>query len=149
MTVGAPRNTTSASDQPTHPTPPVAGATGNLIPGATDAGRRRDLLWLKKAEHWGEWRRYSETELAEPESIWMMKGAGGKVRFFAIGKGQVGDEHGSVVQASCWAWANRWCWVDTESGGVDMPAQLECRQWVLNGGADAEYANEPIEAVRG
>lgn len=98
------------------------------------ATRDRDLRWLGKAEHWGEWRRFSDTEAAEPESVWMMRGAGGQVRFYARGQGQVGPEHESVVAATAWAWANRWLWVDPD-GTLDMPRQLACREWVLAGGA--------------
>jgi hypothetical protein len=96
--------------------------------------RHPELRWLDKAEHWGEWIRFSETGAADPESIWMMRGTNGKVRFYAVGQGQQGLEHKSVVAAAYWAWANRWLWVDDE-GYFDMAAQLGCREWVLTGGA--------------
>lgn len=125
----------------TAPTPPASEADrgDNPTAPATAPARNNDkhLRWLDKAEHWGEWRRFSETELAEPESIWMLSGPTGRVRFYAIGKGQVGDEHNSVVAAAYWAWANRWLWCDPW-GQIDMLAQLACRQWVLDGGARRE-----------
>lgn len=106
-----------------------------------------DLRWLKKAEHWGEWIRFSETEAADPESVWMMRGANGRVRFYAKGRGQVGPEHGSVVAAAHWAWANRWLWLEPD-GSLDMLAQLACRRWTLAGGARTAEDNAPIEVSR-
>ncbi len=105
-----------------------------------------ELRWLKKAEHWGEWLRFSETELADPESIWMMRGGNGRVRFYAKGKGQVGPEHKHVVGAAMWAWANRWLWTEPD-GSLDMLRQLACRSWVLAGGADIEALNVPVEVA--
>lgn len=98
-----------------------------------------DLRWLRKAEHWGKWIRFSDSEIAEPETIWMMRGASGRVRFYAVGKGQQGPEHNSVVAASAWAWGNRWLWAEPD-GSIDMGVQLACREWVLNGGAPREAA---------
>ncbi len=101
---------------------------------AVTRDRKSHLPWLEKAEHWGEWVRFSDTEIAPPERVWMMKGANGRVRFYAVGKGQIGQEHKSVVSASAWAWANRWLWCEPD-GSVDIGAQLACREWVLAGGA--------------
>lgn len=98
--------------------------------------QRADKKWLENAEHWGEWIRYSETELVDgpPESIWMMKSTSGpQVRFYAIGKGQVGSEHPHVVAATAWAWGNRWLMADE-----DIRGQLACRAYVLAGGAAAD-----------
>lgn len=97
--------------------------------------REAELRWLRKAEPWGEWIRFSGTEAAEPESIFMMRGINGRVRFYAKGKGQVGKEHRHTYGAALWAWANRWLWTDPETGQVDMLEQLACRRWVLDGGA--------------
>jgi hypothetical protein len=99
--------------------------------------REAHLRWIGKAENWGEWLRFSETDLAEPESMWMLSGPGG-VRFYAVGKGQVGKQHKSVLAAACWAWANRWCWTEPDTGSVNMATQLACREWVLKGGAEAD-----------
>lgn len=98
--------------------------------------RQQELRWLRKADNWGEWLRFSETERADPERVWMMVGDG-RVRFYAEGKGQVGEDHRSVVAATCWAWANRWLWTDPD-GSLDMPRQLACRRWVLAGGAELD-----------
>ena len=106
----------------------------------------KHLRWLRKAEHWGEWVRFSDTEPAEPESVWMMVGGNGRVRFYAIGRGQVGNEHASVVAATTWAWANRWLWREPD-GSLDMPRQLACRRWVLAGGAQLEL-DVPIVSGR-
>lgn len=103
------------------------------------AKRAADLRWLDKADHWGEWIRFSETEAADPESVWMMQGRNGHVRFYAKGKGQVGPDHKSVVAAAYWAWAERWLWLD-QDGDLDMLGQLACRAWMLNGGAEQEVA---------
>ena len=121
---------------PTAPTPTASVATGGDIPGASTARRSRELRWLDKAENWGEWLRFPDDEPGDPARIWMMRGSNGKVRFYAVGQGQVGDDHASVLAASCWAWANRWLWTDPETGRLDMPGQLECRRWVLAGGAE-------------
>lgn len=102
--------------------------------------------WLAKAEHYGEWVRFSETELAEPERVWLMKGGNGRCRFYAVGRGQVGPEHAGLYPASLWAWANRWLALDP-FGDLDILGQLACRKWVLDGGAQAEQRNEPIEVV--
>lgn len=107
----------------------------------------KHLSWLTKAEHWGEWVRFSETEPAAPESIWMMRGGNGRVRFYAIGEGQVGPEHRSVVAAATWAWANRWFWTDPESGEVDILVEISCREWVLAGGAAADLDNARISKI--
>lgn len=88
-----------------------------------------DLRWLKKAEHWGEWLRFSETELAEPESIWMMRHTNGTVRFYAKGQGQVGPPHRHIVAATYWAYANRW--IDPE---ISIGHNLACRAEVAAGG---------------
>lgn len=101
------------------------------------------IAWLRKANHWGEWIRFSETEAADPESVWMMQGSNGRVRFYAKGEGQVGPEHQSVVVAAHWAWANRWLWLEPD-GSLDMLGQLACRKWVLAGGARADTDNAPI-----
>jgi hypothetical protein len=94
---------------------------------------KADLRWLRKAEHWGEWVRFSDVELAPAESVWMMRGGNGSVRFYEKGKGQVGPQHQHVVAAACWAWANGWLWADPD-GTVDMGSQLACRNWVMAGG---------------
>ncbi len=94
-----------------------------------------DLRWLKSAEHWGEWARVPDDQSGLPESIWMMRGTNGSVRFYAVGCGQVGPRHKSVVAATAWAWANGWLWTDPNQT-VDLPGQLACRTWVLAGGAD-------------
>lgn len=94
--------------------------------------RAGDLRWLRKAEHWGEWIRFSDTEIAPPESIWMLKATDSpKVRFYAIGKGQVGPEHAHVVAATCWAYANRWIRPDNPIGD-----ELACRAEVMAGGTE-------------
>lgn len=97
--------------------------------------QQADLRWLGKADNWGEWIRFPDDRLGEPERIWMMRG-NRYVRFYAVGKGQVGVQHHSIVAAACWAWANRWFWTD-EYGEFDILSQLECRKWVLAGGAVA------------
>lgn len=144
---------TLAGDQRTAPNPPASVATGRDNPEASEPGQRRTptkkdphLRWLKKAEHWGEWVRYSDTELAPPESIWMMCGASGNVRFYAKGKGQYGDEHGSVVAAAYWAWMNRWLWTEPD-GGLDILAQLACRAWCMAGGDTQEFTAELAERI--
>lgn len=110
---------------------------------AFEKRQKADLRWLNKAEHWGEWVRFSETEAADPESIWMMRGGNGNVRFYAKGRGQQGPEHKSVVAATAWAWANRWLWKD-EDGTLDIGGQLACRKWVLAGGAALDKDNAPV-----
>lgn len=96
--------------------------------------KESELRWLRKADNWGEWIRFSDTELAEPESVWMMRGASGRVRFYAKGKGQVGPEHPHVMAAYYWAWGNRWLHLEPD-GSLDILTQLACRKWVLDGGA--------------
>lgn len=108
---------------------------------AATTTRSPHLRWLNQAEHWGEWQRVPDDEPGAAESIWMMRGAKGRVRFYAIGKGQIGSEHAHVVAASTWAWANGWLWCEPGGGGVDLLAQLACRKWVIAGGApDGEHA---------
>jgi hypothetical protein len=92
--------------------------------------RTADLAWLKKADHWGDWIRFSDIEAAEPEQVWMMRHASGRVRFYGVGVGQVGPEHAHIVAATHWAYAERW--IDPE---LSMPFNLQCRAWVLDGGA--------------
>lgn len=117
-------------------TPPeVCPAHQKVEPcGVCAKKRAADLRWLKKAENWGEWIRFSDTELAEPERVWMMRGSSGAVRFYAKGKGQVGEQHRHLMAASYWAWGNRWLHCNPD-GGLDMLAQLACRAEVLAGGA--------------
>lgn len=106
------------------PSPPVA-------PDGEEAAQaaRRDLAWLRKAEHWGEWVRFSETEMAPPESVWMMRHKNGRVRFYAKSKGQVGPEHRHIVAATYWAYANRYLDPDFPIG-----LNLHARAEVLAGG---------------
>lgn len=96
-----------------------------------NAAQRADLKWLRKADHWGEWVRFSDFEIAPPESVWMMRGARGRVRFYAVGKGQVGPEHRHVVAATCWALANGYLDPDAPLG-LSVAARAE----VLAGGAE-------------
>jgi len=93
-----------------------------------------DLRWLREAENWGEWHRVPGDQPGVPESVWMMRGANGTVRFYAVGRGQVGQRHQSVVAATAWAWANGWLWTEPD-GSIDMAGQLACREWVAAGGA--------------
>lgn len=102
-------------------------------PTQTNAERERDLRWLRNAEHWGEWIRFSDTELAEPERVWMMRGKNGRVRFYAKGKGQVGPEHAHIVAASYWAYGNRYLDPDYPIG-LNLAARAE----VLAGGIKQE-----------
>lgn len=94
---------------------------------------KADKRWLDKAENWGEWVRYSSTEIAEPERVWMMK-RGAKVRFYMVGKGQVGPQHAHVVAATCWAYGNGFLDADPANLGLSMA----CRAEVLRGGVDQE-----------
>jgi hypothetical protein len=92
-----------------------------------------DLKWLRNAEHFGEWERFDETT-GERESIWMMKSQSSpKVRFYAVGKGQVGKEHHTLVSATYWAYGTGYL------GVIDDPAEIfleiACRNEVLAGGA--------------
>lgn len=88
-----------------------------------------DLSWLRNAENWGLWIRFSETEPAPPEEAWMMRHRDGRVRFYAVGKGQVGPEHKHVVAATYWAFGNRWMDPD-----IPLGLNLAARDEVLAGG---------------
>lgn len=90
-----------------------------------------ETKWLEAAEDWGAWVRYPDDRPGDPEWIYMRKsGSSPEVRFYAIGKGQVGAEHKSVVAATYWAYANGWLW-----GDGDILFELACRAEVLAGGA--------------
>lgn len=94
-----------------------------------------DLKWLKGAEHWGEWERFDETS-GERESIWMMKSsASPEVRFYAVGKGQIGGRHQHVMSATCWAYATGYLQVCSPD---EIWLQIACREEVLAGGAIAD-----------
>lgn len=88
-----------------------------------------DLKWLQKAEHWGDWLRFSDHELAEPQRVWMMVGPTGRVRFYEVGKGQVGPEHRHVVAATYWAFSQGF--IDP---ACSIGHNLACRAEVLAGG---------------
>lgn len=119
-----------------------------------------DKKWLDNSEHWGEWERFDErpedldprsvaltgrvsTGTGERESIWMMKSTSGpQVRFYAVGKGQVGPEHAHVLAATCWAYGNGYLHADWATSDIFM--QLAAREEVLSGGAPEGH---PVEAV--
>lgn len=95
--------------------------------------QKADVKWLNKAEHYGEWERF-EGVTGERESIWMMKSkASPKVRFYAVGKGQVGKEHPTLVSATYWAYGTGYL------GVIDDPSEIfleiACRNEVQSGGA--------------
>ena len=92
-----------------------------------------DLKWLNNAEHFGEWERCDEVT-GERESIWMMKSKSSpKVRFYAVGKGQVGKQHESVVAATYWAYGTGYLGVIEDP--MDIFHQIACRREVMAGGA--------------
>lgn len=90
-----------------------------------------DLRWLNNAEHWGEWQRFDEAT-GERESIWMLKSLSSpEVRFYAIGKGQVGPRHKHMMAATYWAYGSGYLGaVAPEEIGVE----IACRAEVLAGG---------------
>lgn len=91
------------------------------------------LKWLRSAEHFGEWERFDEVT-GERESIWMMKSTRGpKVRFYAVGKGQVGPEHAHLVAATYWAYGTGYLGVIDEPPEIFL--EIACRNEVLSGGA--------------
>lgn len=96
------------------------------------ATQTADLRWLNKAEHWGEWERFDE-QTGERESIWMMKSTGSpKVRFYGVGRGQVGEQHAHVAAATCWAYATGYLPATDDPNDVFL--HLACRAEVLAGG---------------
>lgn len=101
-----------------------------------------DLKWLKNAEHWGEWIRFDEGT-GERESIFMLKSKSGpQVRFYARGKGQIGDRHTAVYQATCWAYGTGYLPADAYDDNARMFHALACRAEVAAGGVP----DRPIEA---
>lgn len=91
-----------------------------------------ELKWLEKAEQWGEYERFDEVT-GERESIWMMKsGTSPEVRFYAVGKGQVGASHKSVAAATYWAYGTGYLGV---CDPADIFLQIACRREVMAGGA--------------
>lgn len=117
------------------------------------AAQKAERKWLDRSEHWGEWERFDErpedldprsvaltgrtsTGTGERESIWMMKStAGPNVRFYAVGKGQVGREHAHVVAATCWAYGNGYLPVLQDPNDPIIFLHLAAREEVLSGGA--------------
>ena|SRR5688572_16411983 len=92
-----------------------------------------NLKWLNNASHWGEWERFDETT-GERESVWMFKSKSSpKVRFYAVGKGQIGKQHDSAVAATYWAYGTGYLGVTEDPNGIFL--QIACRQEVLAGGA--------------
>lgn len=92
-----------------------------------------DLKWLRNAEHWGEWERFDEVT-GERESILMLKSKSSpQVRFYAVGKGQVGEHHKHVTAATYWAYGTGYLGVVEDP--KDIAVQIACRAEVLAGGA--------------
>lgn len=90
------------------------------------------LKWLQDAEHWREYERFDETS-GERESIWLMKSMSSpEARFYARGKGQVGDKHQSIVAATYWVYSAGYLGVCENPN--DVLLEIECRAEVLNGG---------------
>lgn len=116
------------------------------IPAADRKNLSASHRWLHKAEVYGQWLRWPDDDLTvEPETIWMLR-KGTNVRFYAAGRGQIGEQHKSVLAAACWAWSHGYLWVDeaqvfeTYAGpefGRWLAWQYQCRHWVLAGGAGA------------
>lgn len=97
-----------------------------------------DFRWLEKSEHWGEWERFDEVT-GERESIWMMKSTSGpQVRFYGIGKGQVGPRHKHLVAATYWGYGTGYLQVREDP--MDIFIEIACRAEVLAGGV-ADDAN--------
>lgn len=104
------------------------------------------LRWLKRAEHWGEWIRFAED--GEADAVWMMKSTSGpRVRFYAVGRGQIGDEHAHVTAATCWAYASGYLPADAYERNEVMFLALGCRAEVLAGGvADGANGSRAVTA---
>lgn len=91
-----------------------------------------DLKWLKSAEHWREFERFDEVTGAR-EALWLMKSTGSpEARFYAVGRGQIGPSHKSIVAANYWAYGNGYLGVCDAPDDIFM--EIACRAQVMSGG---------------
>lgn len=102
----------------------------------TSRSADEDLRWLRKSEHWGEWTRVSDDDPNDVQHVWMMRHRNGKVRFYEVGKGQVGPECPHVVAAVYWAYAHWFMAVD-----ASIWLNIACRKEVMAGGIDQGLAS--------